>query len=403
MTIAYLVNQYPHISHTFIRREIAALERLGLEIRRFSIRPAPADLVDPADRAESQKTHVLLSDGSLALLLSTLALLVSRPLAWAHALAAAIRLGRRSDRGVFRHLIYFAEACRLQRLTRDASHLHAHFGTNSATVAMLCHLLGGPSFSFTVHGPEEFDRPAALSLTDKIQHCAFVVAISDFGKSQLYRWSRLADWPKVQVVRCGLDADFLTAQRMPNPANRQLVCVGRLSEQKGQLLILQAVARLRGAGEAVQLVMAGDGPLRQSLEQYIRDNGLAEIVRVTGWVSGAQVRQLIQDSRAVVLPSFAEGLPVVIMEALALRRPVIATYIAGIPELVRPGENGWLVPAGNVDALVSGLKSVLDASPAQLEAMGQAGAEAVRQMHNIDIEARKLAQLFRMGIAGFSA
>jgi glycosyltransferase involved in cell wall biosynthesis len=190
---------------------------------------------------------------------------------------------------------------------------------------------------------------------------------------------------------------------MPNPANRQLVCVGRLSEQKGQLLILQAVARLRGAGEAVQLVMAGDGPLRQSLEQYIRDNGLAEIVRVTGWVSGAQVRQLIQDSRAVVLPSFAEGLPVVIMEALALRRPVIATYIAGIPELVRPGENGWLVPAGNVDALVSGLKSVLDASPAQLEAMGQAGAEAVRQMHNIDIEARKLAQLFRMGIAGFSA
>jgi colanic acid/amylovoran biosynthesis glycosyltransferase len=394
MMVAYLVNQYPHVSHTFIRREIAALERRGLTINRFSIRPAPKDLVDSADVDECKKTHVILADGLVRLLAAAVMLLFTRPVAWSSALAAAIRLGRRSDRGVLRHFVYFLEACRLQRLTGGIHHLHAHFGTNSATVAILCRMLGGPKFSFTVHGPEEFDKPESLSLDEKIQHSDFVIAISSFGRSQLCRWSRFQDWPKIQVVRCGLDASFLNQETTPVPNTNQVVCIGRLSEQKGQLLLLEAVRCLAKSGENLQLMLAGDGPLRSAIESYIQKHSLSSFVRITGWVSGAQVKQLIRESRAMVLPSFAEGLPVVLMEALALGRPVITTYIAGIPELVRPCENGWLVPAGDVDALVHALTELLQSPLDELSIKGYNGAQAVRRMHNIDIEAERLAKLF---------
>lgn len=394
MIVAYLVNQYPHVSHTFIRREIMALEHRGLEVRRFSIRPAPKDLVDPADAAEIRKTHVLLSDGLGRLAGSCLAILLTHPVLWFRTLATAIRLGQRSDRGLFRHFAYFLEACRLRRLVADVQHLHAHFGTNSATVAMLCWLLGGPRYSFTVHGPEEFDKPEALSLGEKIQRCAFVVAISSYGRSQLSRWSRFADWPKIQVVHCGLDADFLNAESTPVPDTRQLVCVGRLSEQKGQMLLLEAIERLTSSGVNVQLVLAGDGPLRSVIEREIRLRGLDNVVRITGWVTGDQVRQLIHKSRGLVLPSFAEGLPVVLMEALALGRPVVSTYIAGIPELVRPEVNGWLVPAGNVNELVSAIRELILTSPPRLTEMGLQGVKAVRDCHDIHVEAEKLCELF---------
>lgn len=394
MIVAYLVNQYPHVSHTFIRREIAALERHGLTVKRFSIRPAPKDLVDPADISECQKTHVILDDGFLVLFWSTCYLLMTRPLRWMRTIIMTRRLRRRSDRGIIRHLAYFAEACRLQRLTRDIDHLHAHFGTNSATVALLCRMLGGPPFSFTVHGPEEFDKPESLSLGIKIHYASFVVAISHYGRSQLCRWSQSDDWPKLQVVRCGLDAEFVKAEPTPVPSNHQLVCVGRLSEQKGQLLLLDALAELRNQNVRFQMVLAGDGPMRRDIETKIEQLQLQAHVEITGWISGARVRQLICESRALVLPSFAEGLPVVLMEALALGRPVVTTSIAGIPELVQPGINGWLVPAGSTHDLVIALRELLATDPARLTEMGRRGCTAVRQLHNVDLEARKLAELF---------
>lgn len=397
MTLAYLVNQYPHVSHTFIRREIAALERRGITVARFSIRPAPRDLIDPADIAECTRTEVLLGR-PVALLWSAVVMLITRPVHWISAFGTAWRLGVRSQRGRFRHLAYLAEACHLVRRLRigGATHLHAHFGTNSAAVALLCRKLGGPPFSFTVHGPEEFDAPAALSLGEKIVGATFVAAISDFGRSQLYRWCNAADWSKIHVVHCGLDADFLNADVPSVPDNRQLVCVGRLCEQKGQLLLLKAVAQLRDAGIDCQLVLAGDGPMRGELERLIHKLNLSNHVRITGWVRGDEVRDLLRNSRALVLPSFAEGLPVVIMEALALARPVVATYIAGIPELVRAGESGWLVPAGSVERLMAALRELLIAPLDQLNRMGVAGWQAVRVRHDADAEAAKLVALFNV-------
>jgi glycosyltransferase involved in cell wall biosynthesis len=402
LKVAYLVNQYPHVSHSFIRREIVALEAAGLAVVRFSVRPPPVALVDPADQAEQRKTRVLLGGGLLALA-SALALRALRaPRPFGTALRAALRLGGRSRRGRLRHLVYLAEACLLVRwleAERGVRHLHAHFGTNSAAVAMLARLLGGPSYSFTVHGPEEFDDPVGLSLDEKIAHASAVVAVSAFGSSQLYRWIPHEAWPKVHVVRCGVDGAFLDGGPQPIAASGRLVCVGRLCEQKGQLLILDALAVLAREGVPFELVLAGDGPMRAEVERRVRELDLSSRVRITGWISNELVRKELVESRALLLPSFAEGLPVVLMEALALGRPAISTFVAGIPELVEPSVSGWLVPAGSVEALVEAVRSVLRASPLELERMGRAGAAAVAARHDATIEAGRLAQIIRGAVA----
>jgi glycosyltransferase involved in cell wall biosynthesis len=211
-------------------------------------------------------------------------------------------------------------------------------------------------------------------------------------------------WPKVEVVRCGLEPAFhQLAPTPPAPAPR-LVCVGRLCRQKGQLLLIEALARLHRQGVEAQLVLAGDGEMRPEIEAAIARHGLRDQVRITGWIGSDAVRREILAARALVLPSFAEGLPMVLMEALALRRPVITTAIAGIPELVRPGENGWLIPAGSVDDLAQAMADCLARTPDELLALGTAGHARVLADHSVDREAAKLAELFRRtGQAGEGA
>jgi glycosyltransferase involved in cell wall biosynthesis len=275
-----------------------------------------------------------------------------------------------------------------------ASHVHAHFGTNSAEVAMLAHALGGPPYSFTVHGPEEFDKAQALGIGEKVRRSAFVVAISSFGRSQLYRWLEHAQWGKVKLVHCGLEQAFHEDALTPPPSAPRLACVGRLCEQKGQLLLVEAAARLAARGLRFELVLVGDGELRGALEALIEKHGLASSVRITGWVGSAAVREELLAARGLVLPSFAEGLPVAIMEAMALGRPVLSTAVAGIPELLRAGENGWLVPAGDVEALATALEDFLSRTPQELAAMGEAARGRVLERHSIDREAAKLGALF---------
>lgn len=401
MRVAYLVNQYPKPSHTFIRREIAALEAQGVEVERYAIRGSPDKLVDAEDQAEVGRTRLLLDGGKAGLLAGLLKAGVTRPVKMLRAARLALSIGWRSDRGPLYHLAYLAEACLLREwLARSgAEHLHAHFGTNSAAVAMLCRELGGPPYSVTCHGPKEFDRPEHLGLPEKIARARFVVGVSSFGRSQLYRWTRAREWEKVAVVPCGVDAGFLRAPATPVPATPRFCSVGRICEQKGQLILVRALALLAREGRAAELVLVGDGELRGEVEALAAREGISDRVRVTGYVDAARVREELLGSRALVMPSFAEGLPVSIMESLAVGRPVVSTYVAGIPELVTP-DVGWLVPAGSVEGLAIALRAALDATPAQLTEMGARGRERVRQRHDIDIAAARLRALFTNGPGG---
>lgn len=397
MKIAYLVNQYPKVSHSFIRREIAALEAHGAEILRFSIRSCAEELVDEADKAELQKTRIVLEQGYPVLLSSFLHTLITRPIPLLRAVKLAIKTGWCSDRGLLIHFAYLAEACVLLRwfLDLDIPHAHAHFGTNATAVLMLCQVLGGPTYSFTVHGPEEFDKPLALALPEKIQRARFVIAISSFTRSQLFRWCSYADWRKIHLVRCGLDASYLNQPITPVPKVPQIVCVGRLCEQKGQLLLVEAAKCLAEKGKIFGLVLVGDGPLRTEIESLIHQYKLGHRVKITGWASSETVRQHILESRFLVLPSFAEGLPVVLMEALALGRTVITTTIAGIPELIESNRWGWLIPPGSIEDLIASLQTALAADNGTLEAMGKLGQDKVFTMHNALTEAQKLLCNFK--------
>lgn len=397
MRVAYLVNQYPMVSLTFIRREIHALEAQGVHVDRFSIRRWHDTVVDPADQREHERTRYILGEGIFGLLFAALLALLGSPGRFFSAFALALRMARSSDRSLALNLAYFLEGCVLVRWLRQAGsqHLHAHFGTNPADVAMYCNALGGPPFSFTVHGPEEFDRADGLNYREKLHRAKFVSAISEFCRSQLYRWSAYRDWSKIQIVHCGLDAALIGAEPTPVPSSARLVSVGRLCEQKGQMYMLDAVAQLKSEGLAFELLLLGDGEMRAELEAQIARDDLSRHVTIAGWVKNDRVREEILAARAMVLPSFAEGLPVVIMEALALGRPVISTFIAGIPELVQTGATGWLVQASNVSDLADAMRAALAADPQELARLGTTGRALVVERHSADTEAGKLLALMR--------
>ena len=400
MKISYLINQYPKVSHSFIRREILALERQGFHMQRIALRGWNEKVVDAEDIAEQKITQYVLAQGVVSLLIAALKVLFSAPARFFLALKIALKMARVSEKTLPYHLIYLAEACKMLPWLKlhQSQHIHAHFGTNSAEIAMLSGVLAQLPYSFTVHGPEEFDKPQALGLNTTIQNAKFVVAISGFGRSQLYRWANFADWQKIKIVHCGLEASFYNMPVKPIAARSRLVCVGRLCEQKGQMLLLEAAKNLHDAGLDFELIMAGDGEMRAEIESLIAQYQLQDKVKITGWISSDEVRNHILSAQALVLPSFAEGLPVVIMEAMSLRRPVISTYIAGIPELLIQGENGWLCVAGDVDDLSKAMREALALPIVTLQQMGDAAYTRVIARHNVDTEAAKLAEHFKAAI-----
>lgn len=394
--VAYLTSQYPKVSHSFIRREILALEANNVEISRISVRGWNDELVDPIDIQERAKTQYVLKNGVAGLLSATLKVFLNSPTSFLKTLGLAVKLGLRADRSWPYHLVYVLEACQVLLWLKqsNAQHIHVHFGANATEVALLVRTLGGPSYSFTIHGPEEFDKPEFIKLAEKINGCAFVVAISSYCRSQIFRWIPYSQWSKVKEVHCGIEDAFHNISPVPITVKPQLVCVGRICEQKGQLLLVDAANILDKKGIDFELVLGGDGEMRLEVEAQIKRYGLGDKVRITGWISSDQVRNEILNAKALVLPSFAEGLPVVIMEAMALRRPVISTYIAAIPELVITGENGFLFPAGDVDALADTLEKFLALPNEQLSQMGELAYQRVLERHSVSTEAKKLARLF---------
>jgi colanic acid/amylovoran biosynthesis glycosyltransferase len=396
VTLAYLTNRYPAVSHTFIRREIAALEALGATVERISLQRCEEGLPDPADREEALKTEVVLDRGSVGLLLAGLGRMLRSPLRAMRAVLLAIRLGSNSERGIVVHLAYLLEGLALLAWCRARAidHVHAHFGTNPAMVALLCRELGGPSYSFTVHGFEPFAKAEWIRLPEKIERAEFVAGVCDFGVAQLRRHCGPEDREKVHCIRCGLDAARLPAIT-PVPDAQRLVFVGRLCAEKDPGSLLRALASLASKFDDLTVTFVGDGPLRAELRAEAEDLGVSTRVEWRGSCSHEEVLAAIRAARALVLPSVAEGLPVVLMEAFAVGRPVVSTFVGGIPELVQPGASGWLVPAGSAQALEQALREVLEESTGRLGEMAAAGRAQVVARHDVATEAVKLMSLFR--------
>ncbi len=395
MKIGYLMNSYPMTSTTFIRREIEGLEALGLEVNRYAVRHWGEKLVDPLDIADQARTHYLLTNNAFALIASFFTVLFTNPAGFFRGLALWFQVWRNAGSLSIKFIAYLLQATYFyQRSKQDGlQHVHVHFSTNATTVAMLAKQMGGVSYSFTAHGPDEFVDPTASSMALKVRHAAFVAAISNYCKVLLVRFSSYEYWDKIIIVHCGLNIADFSPNYDFDENNQSLICVGRICPQKAQLLFPPALAQLKNEFPNMKVHFIGDGESRPALEAAIKQYDVANMVVLHGWKVNSEVREMLANSRGLLLPSFAEGLPVVIMESLALGRPVISTYIAGIPELVDES-CGWMIPAGSIDGIASAIRAALNTSPEKLSAMGKEGRSRIEAEHNLATIAPKLYEAF---------
>jgi glycosyltransferase involved in cell wall biosynthesis len=353
--LAYLVSRYPAISHTFILREIAHLRTLGLRIHTASINTPDRSLeaMDATERAEAAQTYGIKQHGVAGALAALGYWALRAPAALLRTLAASRRFGLRKG------LAYSVEAAMVARwMQRHAlAHLHVHFGNAGASVGVLVKQLTGCHLSYTIHGPDEFDDVPGQQLALKMHAADRVVCISQFARSQLMRISAPADWAKFTVCRLGVQASaFQAVPRIgASTGVPQLISVGRLTPAKGQVLLIQACALLRDRGVPFYLTMVGDGPDRARVQAEITRLQLQAQVKLTGSLSQAGVRAALARADVFVLPSLAEGIPVVLMEAMASYVPCISTPVNGIPELIAHGHTGLLATPGDVDSLVTQL------------------------------------------------
>jgi GT2 family glycosyltransferase/glycosyltransferase involved in cell wall biosynthesis len=390
------------------------LEARGAHVERFCIHPDPG-----AERRrgtpgpnDGPAVHVIRTRSVPRFLYITFATLWSRPVFFFAAMRMAMRMARQAERRTWDNLMRLAEACTLLAETQSArvEHVHAHVGTEAATVALLCRTLGGPPYSFVAHGPVEFENPGAAGLPEKIRHAAFALADTAHGRSQLLRCSGHEHWEKVHTVRpavrsngaAAADADGDASLPRPFAANPHLarfVCVGRLCETKGQRILVEAAALLAAERLAFEIVIVGDGPLRNELEALARLRGLSSRVRFVGLPRGDELAERIAAARAVVLPSLSEGLPGPALEAFAHARPVIATAVAGVAEFVEHGVNGWLVEPGSVSAMADAMRDAIATPVARVAELGEAGFERIARRHDPDAAAERLLPLYRDSIA----
>lgn len=400
--VAYLTGDYPKVSHTFILREVQAVRAAGMPVVTCSIRRPPATEFKGREEQEARAETfyvIAAAKNPLRLMRDHAAAFLRSPGTWISTLALAIRMRSPGLKAFLWQLFYFLEAGVLAEHLRkvQARHLHNHFGNSSCSVAVLAAKLAGIPYSFTEHGPAIFFEVDRWALPEKIARAKFVVAITHFCRSQLMLFSDPSHWGKIAIVHCGVDPALY---RRAVPAfGKRVAFVGRLDPVKGALLLIEAMATVLKAHPDATLTLAGDGPARAPAEARAAELGIAGAVRFAGFMTQPEVAALLSTSDMLVLPSFAEGLPVVYMEALASRIPVVASRVAGVPELVQDGVTGFTVPPGDVETLADRMARLM-AEPERAARMGEAGRQAVEREHDIAREGARLADLFRRGGPG---
>ncbi|MCR4524325.1 glycosyltransferase family 4 protein [Bosea sp. 47.2.35] len=391
--VAYLSSLYPAPSHTFIEREIRALESTGIEIIRFSIRkPKFEEIIAETAREELRQTRWLVPPAPGAFIKSVIWAAATRPRRLVSTLREALS-GVRSARDRLKWVAYWAEAILLAYWAKraGASHLHCHFGNSGSNTAMIAAKLAQLPFSITFHGID-LDEPDRFRHSAKLRDCAFAVCISDFGRQILLAHNGDRDASKVHVVRCGFEPIAPEAV-IALPARNHIVCVARLSPEKGHDTLLAALGILKRRGVAFTCTLVGGGPLEEEIRKQIKDAELASVIEMAGIRTPAEVQAHIADADLAVLASYGEGIPIALMEAFAQKRPVIATRVGGIPELVKDGINGRLVTPGDEVELAAAIEAVLSDQAAAAR-MGESGWRTVGEQHDLKASTLEMRKLF---------
>ena len=401
--LAYLTSQYPMLSMIFVLREIVQLRRSGLRIETASI-SAPdraSDAMTVEERDEAARTYAIKSHGLGGVVAGHLSALVAHPAGYLRGWALAFRLARLDVRRLAFNLAYFTEALMVGRWmhAKALRHLHVHLMSQPATVGMFVKRVFGVGLSITVHGPDEFYDAPGQYLSEKVDAADFVCCISHYARSQLMRLSPVEHWSKLVVCRLGVDPQVFQAVAKADGAPPfRILCVGRLTPAKGQHLLIDAVARLSAEGRKVHLHVVGAGVDRESLERHIARFEVGRQVTLEGAVNQDRIRAFYAMADAFCIPSFAEGIPIVLMEAMAMQIPCVTTHITGIPELIRNGVDGLLVAPSDLDGLVDALKALID-DPDLCRRLGASGRQRVIEHYDLAANVERLAQQFRTRVA----
>jgi colanic acid/amylovoran biosynthesis glycosyltransferase len=403
--IAYLTTHYPSPSHTFIAGEIRGLEDLGIAVSPISVNAVPThELLTDLDLTESARTFYVKSQRRAAIARRVLWFSVCRPGSVARALGLVRRMVGWDVHAMVWHVFHIVEAILVLHHCEavGAGHIHSHFGGLPSTVALYASELsvhGGVrsvTWSVTVHGFHEFTNERSSLLQQKVRRAQFVVCVSDFTRSQLMRISEdPTTWANIHVVRCGIDIERF--RFLPRPASDRfrIMTTARLVAEKGLSVLFDAAAILVARGVSIEVVVVGDGPARAGLAAYAASIGIGDRVLWTGFQPPSEVFRRLQEADVFCLPSFGEGLPIVLMEAMAVGVPVVATYLGGIPELVQNGLTGQVVPASRADLLADALALLAHNSPKR-DALVKAARNQIEERHELHQSARQLLDIFRV-------
>ncbi|HET9785026.1 MAG TPA: glycosyltransferase family 4 protein [Terriglobales bacterium] len=401
MTLGYVLSRYPLLSETFILREMWELERQGVAVRVYPLRRVRGRRHARVAALRAPVWHAPWWGGS-----AHGYWLLRRPGRYLSTLAEVVWRNRGDGNLLLGALAYWGKAVALAvRMRRDGvTQVHAHYATHPALVAYVVRRLAGLPFTFTVHAHDIFCHRAMLAT--KARAAQAVVAISEYNR-RLLAAELGAPCARVEVIHCGIEwrqyAALATARcsapQTASPAHPlRLLAIGSLQPYKGHRVLLDAGVRLRERGLAFCCRIVGGGELARRLQRQARQSGLAETVEWAGAATEAEVLSALRWADVLVLPSVVmasgkmEGIPVVLMEAMAAGLPVVASRLSGIPELVEDGRSGVLVPPGDAAALADALAGMTD--PARRRAMGLAGCSRVSQDFELSRTAQQLLRLW---------
>lgn len=401
--IAYLTGEYPKVSHTFIQREIETLRADGWDVEACTIRrAAPKDVVGEWQQQEQARTFSVLerAKNPAALVRAHLWAVKRAPKRWLSAAALAVRTCPPGFKEALWQLFYFLEAGVLAQHLREkgVQHIHNHFANSSATVAMLTSHMAEIPFSMTMHGPAIFYEPMKWRIDEKIARASFVACISHFCRSQAMYFSQPEHWDRLRIVHCGVEPEAY-GKVVRVKRGKRVAFVGRLDPVKGVPLLIDAFAEVKKTHRDAELMIIGDGPKRADCEAQAAVLGLDGAVDFKGYQPSQAVAELLEEADLLVLPSFAEGVPVVLMEAMASRIPVIASRVAGVNELIDDGVSGYTIPAGDLDTLVAKMDHLLG-DPELCEQMGEAGRAKVEAEFDLTVEGKWIGELFQTSLDG---